>query len=163
MTEMRSTQRYFETHADRFDRLYTSPDVATRLLRQGPRRSREFAISVVASRPSPSVLDVGCGPGRALDALGRRGVAALGIAGSGLIMATYVSPRVGFLYGLIAFTAVALGGFGSLGGTLLAAVIIGEVEVFSGLYIGPEYKYVSVFVLYLLVLLWRPKQGLLGW
>src|SRR6266545_1408801 len=91
------------------------------------------------------------------------GVAALGIAGSGLIMATYVSPRVGFLYGLIAFTAVALGGFGSLGGTLLAAVIIGEVEVFSGLYIGPEYKYVSVFVLYLLVLLWRPKQGLLGW
>jgi SAM-dependent methyltransferase len=64
MTEMRSTRRYFETHAERFDRLYTSTDTATRLLRQGPRRSREFAVSVVASRSSPSVLDVGCGPGR---------------------------------------------------------------------------------------------------
>lgn len=66
---MRSTRRYFETHAERFDRLYTSPDVATRVLRQGPRRSREFAVSVVASRSSPSVLDVGCGPGRVAEAV----------------------------------------------------------------------------------------------
>lgn len=91
------------------------------------------------------------------------GVAALGVAGSGLIMVTYVSPRVGFLYGLIAFTAVALGGFGSLAGTILASLLIGEIEVFSGLYIGPEYKYVAIFVLYLVVLMCRPKKGLLGW
>jgi branched-chain amino acid transport system permease protein len=91
------------------------------------------------------------------------GLAVLGVAGSGLIMTTFVSPRVGFLYGLLAFTAVALGGFGSLLGTIVAALIIGEIEVFSGLYIGPEYKYVSIFVVYLLVLMWRPKRGLLGW
>jgi branched-chain amino acid transport system permease protein len=91
------------------------------------------------------------------------GIAALGVAGSGLIMVTYVSPRVGFLYGLIAFTAVALGGFGSLPGTIFAGLMIGVIEVFSGLYIGPEYKYVAIFVVYLLVLMWRPKKGLLGW
>jgi SAM-dependent methyltransferase len=66
---MASTQRYFETHADRFDRLYTSPDIATRLLRRGPRRSKEFAVSVVAGRPSSSVLDIGCGPGRVAEAV----------------------------------------------------------------------------------------------
>ena len=91
------------------------------------------------------------------------GIAALGVAGSGLIMVTYVSPRVGFLYGLIAFTAVALGGFGSLLGTILAGILIGVTEVFGGLYIGPEYKYVAIFVMYLVILIWRPKKGLLGW
>ena len=91
------------------------------------------------------------------------GIAALGVAGSGLIMVTYVSPRVGFLYGLIAFTAVALGGFGSLLGTILAGILIGVTEIFSGLYIGPEYKYVAIFMLYLIILIWRPKKGLLGW
>jgi branched-chain amino acid transport system permease protein len=91
------------------------------------------------------------------------GIAALGVAGSGLIMVTYVSPRVGFLYGLIAFTAVALGGFGSMAGTIVAGLMIGITEVFSGLYIGPEYKYVAIFVVYLIILIWRPKKGLLGW
>jgi ubiquinone/menaquinone biosynthesis C-methylase UbiE len=69
MTEMHATRRYFETHADRFDRLYTDTDTTTRLLRQGPRRSREFAVSVVAGWSSPSVLDVGCGPGRVAEAV----------------------------------------------------------------------------------------------
>ncbi len=91
------------------------------------------------------------------------GIAALGVAGSGLIMVTYVSPRVGFLYGLIAFTAVALGGFGSLAGTIIAGLMIGATEIFAGLYIGPEYKYVAIFVVYLVILIWRPRKGLLGW
>jgi SAM-dependent methyltransferase len=75
MTEMQATRRYFETHADRFDRLYTDTDTATRLLRQGPRRSREFAVSVVAAGSSPSVLDVGCGPGRVAEAVMEAGAA----------------------------------------------------------------------------------------
>jgi len=91
------------------------------------------------------------------------GIGVLGVAGSGLIMVTYVSPRVGFLYGLIAFAVVALGGFGTLAGTLFAALIVGGTEVFTGLYVGPEYKYMAIFIVYLLVLIWRPKKGLLGW
>jgi len=50
-----------------------------------------------------------------------------------------------------------------LAGTLVAALIVGGTEVFTGLYVGPEYKYMAIFIVYLLVLIWRPKKGLLGW
>jgi len=56
---------------------------------------------------------------------------------------------------------VALGGFGSVPGSLVAGVIIGVIEVLGGLLIAPAFKYVAVFVLYLVVVLVRP-QGLLG-
>jgi ubiquinone/menaquinone biosynthesis C-methylase UbiE len=69
------TLRYFEKRAEAFDRLYTRKSLGTRLLRRGPRRSRELAVSVVARRPSPSVLDVGCGPGRVAEAVIEAGVA----------------------------------------------------------------------------------------
>src|SRR5439155_26687594 len=63
------TRRYFEKRAEAFDRLYTRTSLATRLLRRGPRRGRELAVSVVARHPSSSVLDVGCGPGRVGEAV----------------------------------------------------------------------------------------------
>jgi len=43
--------------------------MATRLLRPGPWRGRELAVSVVARHPRASVLDVGCGPGRVAEAV----------------------------------------------------------------------------------------------
>jgi SAM-dependent methyltransferase len=69
------TRRYFEKRADAFDRLYTRSSPATRLLRRGPRRGRDLAVSVVAQHPSPSVLDVGCGPGRVAEAVIEAGAA----------------------------------------------------------------------------------------
>jgi SAM-dependent methyltransferase len=63
------TRRYFERRAEAFDRLYTRQSPGTRLLRMGPRRSRDFAADVVARHDSPSVLDVGCGPGRVGEAV----------------------------------------------------------------------------------------------
>ena len=63
------TRRYFDKRAEAFDRLYTRKSLGTKLLRRGPRRSRELAVSVVAREPSPSVLDVGCGPGRVAEAV----------------------------------------------------------------------------------------------
>jgi branched-chain amino acid transport system permease protein len=56
---------------------------------------------------------------------------------------------------------VALGGFGNVPGTLAAGVVVGVVEVMSGLLIAPTLKYVAVFLIYLAVVLWRP-QGLFG-
>ena len=55
-----------------------------------------------------------------------------------------------------------LGGFGSIPGALIAAVLIGLVESIAGFYIAPVVKYVAVFALYLVVILMRPK-GLFGW
>ncbi|RCK81448.1 MAG: Branched-chain amino acid transport system permease protein LivH [Candidatus Ozemobacter sibiricus] len=60
------------------------------------------------------------------------------------------------------FIAVALGGFGSVSGALLASLLIGLVESFAGFYGAPVLKYVAVFGLYLGVIFWRPR-GLFGW
>jgi branched-chain amino acid transport system permease protein len=90
------------------------------------------------------------------------GGATVGIAGG--IMPTYlaVHPEVGSMFGLIAFVCVAMGGFGSIPGALLAAVLIGVVEALGGYYIAPVFKYVAVFGLYLAVVFLRPK-GIFGW
>jgi len=90
------------------------------------------------------------------------GGATVGIAGG--IMPTYlaVHPEVGTMFGLIAFICVAMGGFGSIPGTLMAAILVGVVEALSGYYIAPVFKYVAVFGLYLAVVFLRPK-GIFGW
>jgi SAM-dependent methyltransferase len=65
---MTPTRRYFEKHAQAFDRLYASRSIVMRL-RSGPQRGRELAVSVVERHESPDVLDVGCGPGRVAEAV----------------------------------------------------------------------------------------------
>jgi branched-chain amino acid transport system permease protein len=90
------------------------------------------------------------------------GIASLGVAGVVLPIFTHVSPYSGFLFGVLAFTIVALGGFGSIVGTILAGVIVGMVQTFGGFFIEPAYKYLCVFVLYLVVLMFKPK-GIFGW
>jgi branched-chain amino acid transport system permease protein len=86
----------------------------------------------------------------------------VGIAGGFMTSYLAVFPEVGALFSLIAFVVVALGGFGSIPGALLAALLIGLVESFAGFYIAPVIKYVAVFALYVVVILIRPK-GLFGW
>ena len=56
---------------------------------------------------------------------------------------------------------VAFGGFGSVPGALIAGLVIGVIEALSAYLIGPVYKDVVVYVLFVLVLWMRP-QGLLG-
>jgi len=90
------------------------------------------------------------------------GGACVGMAGGLLPSYLAVHPEVGTLFGLLAFVCVALGGFGSVIGALLAALLIGLVEALSGFYIAPVFKYVAVFGLYLAVVMFRPK-GLFGW
>ena len=90
------------------------------------------------------------------------GGACVGIAGGILPSYLAVHPEVGTLFGLIAFVCVAMGGFGSISGTLVAALLIGLVEALAGFYIAPVFKYVAVFGLYVVVVLLRPK-GLFGW
>jgi branched-chain amino acid transport system permease protein len=90
------------------------------------------------------------------------GGACVGIAGG--IMPSYLSvhPEVGSLFGLIAFVCVAMGGFGSIPGALLAGLLVGVVESLAGFYIAPVFKYIAVFGLYLAVVFLRPK-GIFGW
>jgi branched-chain amino acid transport system permease protein len=89
------------------------------------------------------------------------GAACLGVAGALMSNFYYIFPEVGFSFSLIAYVAVALGGFGSIPGSFVAGIIIGLVEFLSGLFIAPAFKYSFVFLIYLLVVFIRP-QGLWG-
>ena len=89
------------------------------------------------------------------------GAACVGVAGVLLSTFYFVFPDVGFQFALIAYVAVALGGFGSILGCLLAGVLIGLLESLGGLLIDPSFKYLVIFGLYLTVVLFRP-QGLFG-
>ena len=87
--------------------------------------------------------------------------AATGIAGALIANFFYTSPTVGETLAILAFVVVSFGGFGSVLGALVAGLIIGVVESLSAYLVGPVYKDVIVYVLFVLVLWFRP-QGLMG-
>src|SRR5258708_15528655 len=67
---------------------------------------------------------------------------------------------IGFLAGVKAFTAAVLGGIGSLPGAMLGGLLIGLIEAMWSAYFSIEYKDVAVFVILVVVLVFRPT-GLL--
>jgi len=89
------------------------------------------------------------------------GTACLAIAACLLIPTYYVNPHAGNAFVLIAFTIVVLGGMGSVAGALLGGLFIGVVESLSGLYLGESLGQIGIFVIFILVLLLRPR-GLFG-
>jgi branched-chain amino acid transport system permease protein len=89
------------------------------------------------------------------------GATCVGVAGALLTSFYYVFPRVGAVFVLISYVAVALGGFGSIGGALAAGILIGVLQVISGFFIASTLKFLPVYLLYLAVVLLRPT-GLLG-
>ena len=82
---------------------------------------------------------------------------------AGALMATAYpwSPSVGETFGLIAFVVVALGGFGSVLGSLYAGLIIGLIQAVSAFWLGAIYKDIVVYGLFVALLWFRP-QGLMG-
>jgi branched-chain amino acid transport system permease protein len=89
------------------------------------------------------------------------GAATVGVAGVMLISFYYVSPNVGANFAVIAYVTVALGGFGSILGALVAGIVIGEVEALTAFVLEPSLKQVGMFAVYLAVLMVRPR-GLFG-
>ena len=87
--------------------------------------------------------------------------ATVGLAGALLTTFFYVFPSVGAVFGLLAFVAVCMGGFGSLPGAAVAGVLIGLIESFTGFVFEPAVKTLGIFVIFVAVLWWRPR-GLFG-
>jgi branched-chain amino acid transport system permease protein len=89
---------------------------------------------------------------------------AAGLAGlTGALVTPILSlaPGVGDPVLATSFLTVILGGLGSLGGAALAAFIVGIVEAFSSVYFGGSVGALILFVLVLLLLVFRPT-GLMG-
>jgi branched-chain amino acid transport system permease protein len=74
-----------------------------------------------------------------------------------------INVDMGFQNGIFAFTAAVLGGIGSLRGAVVGAFMIGLVKTLGGQYLpgGSKYDYVWIFVVLILVLVFRP-EGLFG-
>lgn len=89
------------------------------------------------------------------------GTACLAIAACLLIPTYYVNPSAGNAFVLIAFTIVVLGGMGSVVGALTGGLFVGVVESLSGLYLGESLGQIGIFLMFILVLLFRPT-GLFG-
>jgi branched-chain amino acid transport system permease protein len=84
-----------------------------------------------------------------------------GLAGALMATAYPWSPSVGETFALTAFVVVALGGFGSVPGAMIAGLLIGLIQALSAFYLGPIYKDVVVYGLFVALLWFRP-QGLMG-
>ena len=91
------------------------------------------------------------------------GIGSVCVALAGVLLTNffYIFPQVGLTFLMLSFVIVALGGFGSLYGTLFAALLVGVVEAVGGYLVGGQYKLALVFILYLGVVIFRPK-GLFG-
>jgi branched-chain amino acid transport system permease protein len=89
------------------------------------------------------------------------GTACLAIAACLLLPTYYVNPSAGNAFVLIAFTIVVLGGMGSVVGALIGGLFVGVVESLSGLFLGESLGQIGIFVMFILVLLFRPT-GLFG-
>jgi branched-chain amino acid transport system permease protein len=84
-----------------------------------------------------------------------------GTAGALIAPTYYIFPQIGSIFTLKAFVITVLGGMGSIVGATLGGVIIGVAESMSAVYISSGWKDVVVFVLFILVLLFKPS-GLFG-
>jgi branched-chain amino acid transport system permease protein len=88
-------------------------------------------------------------------------IATASVAGALLIMISPVEPSIGRAYIGRVFAITVLGGLGSIGGTLTAAMILGVAESLTSTFSGPSWALAVSFGILLLVLAVRPA-GLFG-
>jgi branched-chain amino acid transport system permease protein len=68
---------------------------------------------------------------------------------------------MGWTYGLKAFTAAIMGGIGNIPGAMIGGLLLGVLEILGAGYISSAWKDAFVFVILIVLLIFRPR-GLLG-
>ena len=74
---------------------------------------------------------------------------------------TRIMFNMGWGYGLKAFTASILGGIGNIPGAMIGGLLLGVLEAMFEGYVSGAWKDVFIFLVLILVLIWRPT-GLIG-
>ena len=122
----------------------------------------EFGIALQAtSEDREAAMLVGIRPQKMFAVAWGLGAALVAIAGAILSNFFAVYPQIGIQFTVLAYAIVALGGFGSILGTLMAGLLVGVVQSVTVLYLPPAFKDAFVFASYLIIGLFRP-QGLFG-
>lgn len=89
------------------------------------------------------------------------GTTLVGLAGL-LITPIYPAyPTVGVSFCTLCFIVVVIGGLNSIPGAILGGLLIGVIENFAGYFIGPAFQQAAYFLLFILVLIFKPT-GLFG-
>lgn len=127
--------------------LLTRTDIGSRLLAVAEDRNAAMLMGIRPDRMQALAWGLAAG--------------SAGIAGALMAISYSWSPSVGETFGLTAFVAVTLGGFGSVPGALYAGLIIGLIQAVSAYWLGPIYKDIVVYGLFV-ALLWLRPQGLMG-
>lgn len=92
---------------------------------------------------------------------------AIGSALAGVASLLYVSsypqitPFMGSMLGIKAFTAAVVGGIGSIPGAVIGGFILGMIEVMTRAYLSSSYADAIVFLVLIVVLIVKPT-GILG-
>ena len=78
---------------------------------------------------------------------------------AGLLLAPVITvyPTMGVEWILLAFIVVILGGMGSMGGSVLAALLIGEAQSLFSLWMNPQRVSIALFAIMIFVLIVRPR------
>lgn len=87
------------------------------------------------------------------------GAALAGIAGSLASTIYVITPTVGLLFTIKAFTVMVIGGLGSQMGTLAAGLALGILESGASYIIGSEYKDVTGYILLIAFILWKSRTS----
>jgi branched-chain amino acid transport system permease protein len=121
------------------------------------------AMRATAQDPDTARL-MGINPDRVIVLTFAIGAILAGIGG--VLYGTYINNvdnLIGFQNGTFAFTAAVLGGIGSIRGAVIGAFVIGLIKNLADVLLpgGTAYDYVWIFILLIVVLVFRP-QGLFG-
>lgn len=89
------------------------------------------------------------------------GAACAGVSGAAVAPFFPVYPTVGGVFVITAFMVVVLGGMGSVIGAFVGGLIIGVADNVGGLFFPGAMKHLLSFIIFILILLFRPA-GLFG-
>jgi branched-chain amino acid transport system permease protein len=87
------------------------------------------------------------------------GAAIAGVAGALASTIYVITPTIGLLFTIKAFTIMVVGGLGNQFGILLAGLALGILESFASFTIGAEFKDATGYVLLIGFILWRARTS----